>query len=293
MPRVSVIIPAYNPGPYLALAIDSVVGQTFSDWEIIVVDDGSPEDLSYVTEHYPSVTLIQQNNQGQSAARNTGIRRAAGEYVAFLDQDDLWLPRKVERQVALMDSHPRMGFCHTQFDIIDAGGAKICDGFGRHQTYADMLTGSGVCGATTVMVRRSVLSVNPFNTAFEPAEDYDLWLRLTRDHQSGFVSSCEALYRQHGANQTRYYRETHAAIVSILKQHHAAAQARSEKSFAIAAKTGMKRIRPTYAGQAFDQARQSLRKRNLGMFILHMRCALTLSPQYTLKAISQKWRVNK
>ena len=290
MPRISVIIPAYNPGPYLDFAIQSVIGQTVSDWEIILVDDGSPEDLSYVKERYPFVILLRQQNQGQSAARNAGIASAIGDFVAFLDQDDIWLPTKLERQIKMMEANKKLGLCHTQFEIVDRNRTKICDGFGRYQTYAEMLTGGGICGATSVMVRRGLLTSKPFRTVFEPAEDYDLWLRLARDYETAFVPSCEALYRQHETNQSRRYMNTYRAIIRILQSHLAEAETRGDIVAANAAKQGMQRIRPTYSGQAFDQARQSLHQRQPVPFVVHLYHAIRLSPQYMAGAALQKLR---
>lgn len=285
MPRVSVIIPAYNPGPYLELAIQSVMAQTFTDWELIVVDDGSPEDLSYIPEKYPFVVLLRQQNQGQSAARNTGIANATGEFIAFLDQDDVWLLTKLENQVAAMDADPQIGLCHTQFDIINSHGEKIGDGFGRLQSYAEMLSGSGICGATTVMVRRSCLSPIAFETRYEPAEDYDLWLRLARDYKTSFIPSCQALYRQHESNQSRRYRDSYRAMNSILNDHCTMARLQSDYANAQAAKRGMKRIKSTYGSQAYDNARISLRHRELKPFVSHLIFAAMHSSKYVASSL--------
>src|SRR5438128_1933814 len=100
MPRVSVIIPAYDPGPYLEEALQSVIAQTYTDWEAIVVDDGSKQDLSFVAQMHPKIRYIRQDNAGVSAARNRGIAESTGEFIALLDADDLWLPEKLARQVA-------------------------------------------------------------------------------------------------------------------------------------------------------------------------------------------------
>src|SRR5690349_8602684 len=100
MARVSVIMPAYNPGRYLDLAVQSVIDQSFKDWELVIIDDGSTQDISYIAGKHSAIRLIRQDNLGLSIARNVGILSSTGEYIAFLDADDLWQPTKLERQVA-------------------------------------------------------------------------------------------------------------------------------------------------------------------------------------------------
>ena len=115
MPIISVIIPAYNSGPYLDEAVQSVIAQTFTDWECVVVDDGSTEDLSRVEKMDPRVRLICQPNRVTSPARNMGILKSKGESVALLDHDDLRRPGNPEKQVAAMAASPGAGICHTGF----------------------------------------------------------------------------------------------------------------------------------------------------------------------------------
>ena len=112
-PTVSIIIPAYNTAPTLPRAIDSVLGQTFSDYEILVVDDGSKDDVNAAVAPYGErVRLIRQNNAGASAARNNGARHARGRYLAFLDADDYWLPGKLSRVAEEFEKHPDTGMVY-------------------------------------------------------------------------------------------------------------------------------------------------------------------------------------
>ena len=105
-PRVSVLIPCYNAGEYLAMALDSVLAQTFGDFEIIVVDDGSSDNSCAVAEKYPEVKLVRHAHSGISATRNLAVSKASGDLIAFLDADDLWAPDKLEKQVAYLDANP-------------------------------------------------------------------------------------------------------------------------------------------------------------------------------------------
>jgi len=114
MPKISVIIPIYNAERYLSETIESVMAQTYSDWEIVAVDDGSTDKTPEILKDHEKklskkLCVITQKNSGVSIARNTAIAAARGEYIAFLDHDDLWLPEKLEKQVKLLDSNKKLG----------------------------------------------------------------------------------------------------------------------------------------------------------------------------------------
>lgn len=119
-PLVSVVIPAHDPGVFLAEALRSVVSQDYPTWECVVVDDGSAEDLSWVDLLDDRIRLIRRVNRGPAAARNAGIAVTSGTYAAFLDSDDVWSADKLSRQVAAMQSDPEAVLCHTAGDVIDS-----------------------------------------------------------------------------------------------------------------------------------------------------------------------------
>jgi glycosyltransferase involved in cell wall biosynthesis len=129
MPRVSVIIPTYNCDRFLPEAIDSVLMQTYQDYEIIVIDDGSTDQTCQVLEAYKhKIRYFYQQNQGSAVARNLGIKQAKGEFIAFLDADDFWLlPEKLAEQVNCFEQQPSLGSVHTGWRIVDGGGKKIID----------------------------------------------------------------------------------------------------------------------------------------------------------------------
>ena len=156
MPKASVIIPAFNRAELLRETLDSVLAQTFTDWECVVVDDGSSEDLSFAGTLDPRIRLIRQPNQGVSVARNRGIAHSTGGLIAFLDSDDLWLPAKLEKQVAAMDADPTIGLCHTDYAVLDQNGNKIFlpTGAGRLVDFHTMLS-FGPTFPTTTAARRN------------------------------------------------------------------------------------------------------------------------------------------
>ena len=125
MPKVSVIIPAYNCAHYICHAVDSVLAQTFPDFELVVVDDGSTDNTRELLKQYGSqIKYIYQQNKDMTAARNTGINHSSGEYIAFLDSDDIWLANKLERQIVLLDQAPEVGLVYCWHYYIDPAGNR-------------------------------------------------------------------------------------------------------------------------------------------------------------------------
>lgn len=184
-PSVSVVIPAYNVAWCVGKAIDSALAQDWRDVEVIVVDDGSTDDTGVVLAGYGSaIRVIAQPNGGMSNARNAGIGAARGEFIAFLDADDWWLPTKLARQVRLMRERPDVGFCScaARVENMDGSLANLwtCPG-----PQASMLAylfrgGSSVPGScSAVLARRElVIAAGAFDESLRGAEDPDLWIRL-------------------------------------------------------------------------------------------------------------------
>ena len=130
MPRVSAIVPCYNTAKYLPAALDSVIAQTYGDWEIVLVDDGSTDNTPAIAAEYKQrlgdkLQYVRQENRGLPAARNTAIRSARGEFLAILDADDIWLPERLARGVALMDADPEVALLHSRVVFMDAEGRPM------------------------------------------------------------------------------------------------------------------------------------------------------------------------
>jgi glycosyltransferase involved in cell wall biosynthesis len=217
-PLVSVVVPVYNGAKYLSQALDSALGQTYRPLQVVVVDDGSTDSSPEAIASYGArIVSIRQPNAGVAAARNVGIRSAGGDLIAFLDQDDWWLPEKVERQVAVFSEDEGLGLVHT-------GVAQYSDEEGRFvngvydtsksaglqgSCYDTLLLGNGVFNSST-MIRRSVLASSglfdpgiPGNTV----QDYDLWVRIARDFRFGYIPEPLAVLRLHPAQGSRNRRE--------------------------------------------------------------------------------------
>lgn len=192
MPRVSVIIPTYNRSKLLRLTIESVLAQTYPNIEIIVVDDGSTDDTATVVAQYAErgqVTYIKQANQGVAAARNTGIRVASGEYLNFLDHDDLFVPTKIERQVQVLDSQPDISFVYCRYDYIDEGGSLLhrMRVLPEGEVLKELVCTCFVWSGAPLLRRRCLDQVGMFDTELTGADDWDMWLRIAR---AGYQFAC-------------------------------------------------------------------------------------------------------
>ncbi len=204
MSKVSVVIPAYNSMKYLPTTLESVLNQTFIDFEVLVINDGSSDGTvewaSKLTD--PRVKLISQANQGLPGARNTGIAHSQGEYIAFLDADDLWEPTKLEKQVRCLDEQPEVGVVYTWSLLIDDQGnstGRFHAEQGEGNLWQQFLLGKDpIANGSAAMVRRCWFGrVGLFDTRLKSAEDLDMWLRIAAHYPFAGVKEPLTLYRQH------------------------------------------------------------------------------------------------
>jgi glycosyltransferase involved in cell wall biosynthesis len=207
MRGVSVIIPTYNQARYLGEAIGSALAQTLAPFEVIVVDDGSSDATARVLAGYEGrIRAVRQTNRGVAAARNAGARIASGDYLAFLDSDDRWLPEKLARQAARLDAEPDLGLVHVGFEEIDASGAVLNAHLdGREGWVAeDMLLFDGpviLGGGSGAMIPRRVFeSAGGFDERFSTSADWDLYYRIAARYRIGFIDRVLLQYRLHEAN---------------------------------------------------------------------------------------------
>ena len=182
---VSVIIPTYNRWPMIGEAIESVLNQSYKDFEVVVVDDGSDdESLKELRKFGPKINVLVQARRGVAAARNLGVHHSHGAYLSFLDSDDLWKPRKLEIQVAFMGANSEVQICQTE-EVWFRNGVRV-NPRKRHQKPSGDIFGAslGLClvSPSSVMMKRELYErVGGFDESFEVCEDYDLWLRIAVD----------------------------------------------------------------------------------------------------------------
>ncbi len=179
---VGVVIPTYNRGWVVREAIDSVLEQTCQDFELVVVDDGSDDDTPAILDEYgDKIRVLRQNNKGVSAARNAGIRETSGEFIALLDSDDFWTPKKLEKQMAFFRSRPDALICQTQETWIRNG--RRVNPKNRHQKPSGMIfePSLSLClvSPSAAMFKRELIDeIGLFDESLPACEDYDLWLRV-------------------------------------------------------------------------------------------------------------------
>ena len=208
MPEVSVVIPTYNSAQYLAEAVDSVLAQTFKDIEVLVIDDGSNDETEAVMSRYGApVRYIRQNNSGVAAARNHGIQKSRGRYVAFLDADDTWLAEKLEKQMSALASATETEFCYSAFTVVDTNLNPLR--VSRSRRYGSaledlLLRGNAVGSICTVLCERALFDkLGGFDPALSQCADWDMWVRIAAHTEFIYVDEPLVTYRHHGGMMSR------------------------------------------------------------------------------------------
>jgi len=186
-PAVTVIVPAYNTAGHIGMALGSVFAQSYTDFEVIVINDGSPDSKQMelaIAPYLPRIIHLKQQNRGPSAARNLGIQQARGEFLAFLDSDDVWLPRYLAEQLGFLHSNPEldMVYCDAAFegDADNAGKTfmQLCPSTGPVTFESLLVLQSQPITSGTVVRRRKVTAAGLFDEEIRYSEDHDLWLRV-------------------------------------------------------------------------------------------------------------------
>lgn len=209
-PKVTIVIPGYNPVVYLPETMESVLNQTVTDLELIVVNDGSTDETLEVAKGYetdPRVTVIDQKNQGVSVARNRGFKASKGAYIAFLDADDVWLPNNLEAKLKKFDEDPDIGLVHTDVAIIDGNSRRTGEVKSGKEGYIldDLLLWNGDCipAPSSILVKReAVEKVGGFDPQLSYGADQDFFFRVAAEYKIGRVPEPLGLYRVHGSNMS-------------------------------------------------------------------------------------------
>ncbi len=223
VPSVSIIIPTFNRLHFLREALDSIVAQTFSDWEVIVVDDGSTEDIGGgIANHACQPRVFRQPRQGPAAARNRGLAEARAPVVAFLDSDDLWEPNKLRVFFDAMQATPGCNIFYGPMLPIDesgrpvAGRTKPCQG----GNITEALFCSSFVHVPTVVARREILErARGFDASLPVCEDYDLWLRISVHEAFGLIDQPLARRRLHGDRLSKQSMCRNLCVKSRVLQH--------------------------------------------------------------------------
>ncbi|MEM9806217.1 MAG: glycosyltransferase [Cyanobacteria bacterium P01_D01_bin.56] len=204
MPTVSVVIPLYNAEKTIRTTLDSVLNQTFSDLELIVIDDGSTDSSLEIVNTYSDnrLRVFSFDNSGAAAARNQGIARAIGDYIALLDADDVWTPDKLADQLEMFKENPKAGLVYSWSDYIDADGNPVCSGkrvitsTNLEATYGKLLVSNFLENGSTPLIPKDVLiDVGGFDESLNSSQDLDLYLKIAAKYSFATVPKVQVHYR--------------------------------------------------------------------------------------------------
>jgi len=226
---VSVVVPAYNAGQYLKQAINSILTQSHAILEIIIVNDGSTDNTADVASSFndPRVRIVTKTNGGMSSARNAGVNKAKGEFLAFLDADDYWMPDKLEKQIALLQSKPDIGFCSTATRVETPEGTFVnewsCPDIKISTLHTIFANSAAIAGsASSILTRMSIhRAAGQFDETLTGLEDTDMWIRYAA--QSEYLCIAETLtviLKREGSVSRNFQNMRSSALTAYRKNRH-------------------------------------------------------------------------
>ena len=231
MATVDVIIPSFNAAKYLPAAIESVVSQTFDDWHILIVDDGSTDNTAEVVVPFldrlgPKMTYIKQENSGVSAARNKAILASKAEFLALLDADDVWLPCRLSESLKILTERPQAGLSYGLIRTMDSEG-RLGSSWAGNRNHVEghiapyIYRRSVELPSPTITVRKKCIDeVGVFDESLRITEDRDLWLRIAQRYEVAFVPKILALYRSSPGSLTTDPKRVLEAQLKFIRKHY-------------------------------------------------------------------------
>jgi len=221
---VSVVIASYNMGHYLPLAVQSVLAQSYPNVEVLIVDDGSTDDTPAVLRQWdahPRVRVHRQRNGGQARAKNQGVALSRGDFVAFLDADDVWLPEKLSRQMRLFAGRPEIGVVYSDYECMDGAGQPLPKGpthMHRGKISGALLIENFVSFPSAIVRRECLERHGAFDETLGMGIDYDLWLRLSAYYQFDFIAEPTVRYRIWAGQMSKNYRKRYESGIRIMQR---------------------------------------------------------------------------
>ena len=229
---VSVVIPSYNCADFIGATLESIFAQTYRPIEVIVVDDGSADGTGQIIRRFPDVLYVVQPNGGPARARNVGIQRSSGAYIAFQDADDLWTPDKLATQASILDSDPQIGLVFgdmRNFLTVDDRDPTMFEKYSLGEGFfgdrrlvlgaVEKLMGMNFIPTGTVLARKDALvAVGQFDESFRCAEDWDLWLRIALRYRIAYTPKLVMLRRIHGSNTSKGTEAMSIAALKVLEK---------------------------------------------------------------------------
>lgn len=275
-PLISIIIPAYNAEHYIEKAINSALNQSYQNFEIIVVNDGSQDSTEAVVCKFSDtrIHIISQTNGGMSSARNTGLRAATGDFIAFLDSDDYWLPKKLEKQLALLQQNPHLGFCSTQTRVETPEGDFVndwtCPAINISTLHSIMSETASIAGsASSVLVRKELqLKAGFFDESLTGLEDTDMWIRFSAISEYCCIPETLTVILKRSNSVSRSLSNMRNSGLVVLKKNKHLLDDTSQKQF----------WRTAYASMLCDYAKWEARSGFKLRSIKHLLEALFFAP---------------
>ena len=209
MPRVTILLTCYNHVKFIPVALESIRQQTFTDYDVIALDDGSTDGTrEWLAEQTGIQVVLNEKNLGTYGTLNKGLDLATGEFVAVFNDDDIWMPTKLEKQVAILDQNPKVGLVHTEGEFIDGDG-RVFEGeplgfkFPRFETgdiLLDLVYENKIIASAALFRRKIVEEIGGFNEMYFGSGDWEMWFRIAERYDVGCVNEKLSQYRVHGAN---------------------------------------------------------------------------------------------
>lgn len=261
LPRITIVITTYNQAAYLSEAIESALGQSHDNVEVIVVDDGSQDASEEVARKYDKVRYIKQHNQGVAKARNTGLDASSGEYIVFLDGDDRLRPDAVEVNLKKFELHPECMMVAGAATVIDRLGKPVAVDYDppvEQDHYAKMLHYNYLRMPAMVMYRKSIFTlVGPFREDLAPADDWEMYLRIMRLYPVYCHGHPVAEYRLHGSNTSRKSALMLAKVHRVLRSQRK--YVKDNRDLKAAYRTGHKILRRFHGEELVNCIRREVR----------------------------------
>lgn len=223
MPKVSVILPAYNAEKYIKEAVDSILGQTFMNFELIVINDCSKDSTEQILLSYTDPRLVyvkNEQNLGVAGTLNKGLSLAKGTYIARMDADDISLPERFRKQVSYLDAHPDVAVLGTAVEIFGEGMSSQIRQFSQmpEQMKVDLFFSCGLAHPSVMMRADVIRTLGGYDKAFEGLEDYELWCRVAQEHQVTTLPEVLFRYRVHPGQVTKNPSEKYLTRMRNLKK---------------------------------------------------------------------------
>lgn len=278
-PQVAVVIPTYDSGGLLRRAVRSVESQSLQDWEIVVVDDGSSEDLTWVAGRDPRIRLLSQPNRGVSVARNVGVAATSAKYLCFLDQDDEWAPDKLTNQLADVELHDAR-FGHTGFTWVWEDRELAAPDTGP-ATYRGLLGDQYVCLSTVMVHRELFQAAGGFDPVLRIQQDFDFDLRaLIAGPRTSYTPGELVRYHVHQHNASADYALMREEGVRVLQDHARLADRRGDEEL-------LRVLRRALAGNNASAGAKALQTYRSDRRTGHLYQALRHDPRGTLRGLGQ------